>query len=64
MMSLKVPGRRSIHEGASVQLYAADIFATDPDVYVRRLEAVLPGIDNESELALYRDGRHLESSDK
>ncbi len=58
------PGRGRVQKGASVQFNATDIFIANPDVYVRRLEAVLPGIDNESELALYCNGGHIESQDK
>ena len=63
MMSLKVPGWRGVlHKDASVQLYTADVFVADPDVYMGRLKAVFSRIDNETELALYCYSRHAKSS--
>ena len=59
MMSRKFPGGRMVHAGSPVQLYPAHIFVADPNMHMGRLEAVLPGVDHEAELPLYRDGRHL-----
>ena len=51
------------HVGSTVQFNAAHIFVANPNVYVWRLEAVLPRVDNEPKLSFYDDGRHSESSD-
>ena len=60
----KSSGRRSIHKCSSVELNSTHVFTSNPDMNMRRLEAVLPSIDNESELAFYGHRGHFESLEK
>ena len=55
-MPLKLPGLVLV--GPTVQLNAAHILVSDPNMHVTRLEPVLSGVDDKTELTLYRHGGH------
>jgi hypothetical protein len=49
---------RIFHVPSTIEFQTADIFIAYPHMHVRRLEVVLPCIDDKPELSIFNDGRH------